>query len=315
MPFDQEKLAKAFAALWVFSAIPISQDVYDAEFDGGLLMRIFVLALVSAPVWLVFGWRWVTNKMSLPLKYWGFIAVSGAIVSIIFANSYNYDEVAYVPLVSVVAFLVMVWIYERGAIAISIKKLIKISSIAPPSQNGLGKVTYVLEEGARFRDITKTLQKEILKQLDFNNALQNIEHPINPSVDAYLACYGLVYFYISTLPDHQKERVSEIFPFYKLEIGTILGEEKAEYIKKILPKDVKLSADIFKDPEYKKSIEDLMNVFEARAGQIKTRGSYYPIYEKLKIYSSKDTTEEALRNKWEPFFSRLYSQLEKKIFS
>ncbi len=125
MHIDQEKLAKAFAALWIFIAIPISQDLYDAAFDGGLLMSIFSLALVGAPVWLVFGWRWLTSRMPIPFKYWGLISVSGVITFIIFANSYNYDEIAYVPLVSAAAFLGMVWIYERGTMIFIVKKTMK----------------------------------------------------------------------------------------------------------------------------------------------------------------------------------------------
>lgn len=125
MPIDQEKLAKVFAAFWIFIAIPISQDLYDAAFDGGLLMSIFSLVLVGAPVWLVFGWRWLTNKMPIPFKYWGLILVSSVITSIILANSYDYDDIAYVPLVSAVAFLGMVWVYERETMISIVNKTIK----------------------------------------------------------------------------------------------------------------------------------------------------------------------------------------------
>ncbi len=123
MPVEKEKLAKVVAAIWIFLAIPISQDFYDEILNGGFFMRIFALVAVAAPVWIVFGWRWLTNDAPVALKFWGLITITGILLFLVFANNYDLDEIAYIPLLATFAFLGLVWVYEKGEMLASLKKL------------------------------------------------------------------------------------------------------------------------------------------------------------------------------------------------
>lgn len=71
MEIDARKLTLALSALWIVAAIPISQHFYDRVLDGeGFLMRIFAMLVICAPVWLVYGWRWLANGASIPAPIW-----------------------------------------------------------------------------------------------------------------------------------------------------------------------------------------------------------------------------------------------------
>ena len=110
---DIEKLRITVAALWIFISIPLSQDLYDEMFSGGFLMHIFALLTVAAPVWLVLGWRWLTNDLPIPLKIYGFIAAISAASFLILVNDSHTDDIAYIPLLQLVAFLMLGWICNR----------------------------------------------------------------------------------------------------------------------------------------------------------------------------------------------------------
>lgn len=123
MSIETNKLAKAIAAIWVFLSIPISQHLYNEVLDDGLFMRIFALAAVAAPVWLVFGWRWLSNNAPMPPRMWGTILIAGIAACIFLANDYYKDEIAYIPAIMASSFVILLWVYDKQEIRALLGKI------------------------------------------------------------------------------------------------------------------------------------------------------------------------------------------------
>lgn len=116
MDIDNRKLTMALSALWIVAAIPISQHFYDKVLDGdGFLMRIFAMVVICAPVWLVYGWRWLTNGAPIPAPIW--LAVIGiAVIAFIFlfladgqSRGWNVRRpfTSYIPVLCLAAFVLI----------------------------------------------------------------------------------------------------------------------------------------------------------------------------------------------------------------
>ena len=116
MAIDKKKLAYAISALWGLISLPVSEVIYDDIVEeSGLLMRLFALLLALMPVWLVFGWRWLTDNKPISPKLWLAVTAAGILTTIGFAGDYSLDELTWIPILGLITFLALVWAFERGA--------------------------------------------------------------------------------------------------------------------------------------------------------------------------------------------------------
>lgn len=120
-----KKRTLALAIAWCVLSIPISDAVYDVwEYRNGssTLMRLFWLIMVAAPVWMLYGWRWITDNSPIGPKVWGPVLVAGFLVLFpLLESRSNYSgggwsNVAAVPLLVAVAFVVLAWSLDRRSV-------------------------------------------------------------------------------------------------------------------------------------------------------------------------------------------------------
>jgi hypothetical protein len=115
MLIEREKLAYAISAIWGMISLPVSEVIYDDVIEeSGFLMRFFALLLALSPVWLIFGWRWLTNNKPISAKFWLTVTAAATLVAIGFAADFSLNELAWVPILALVTFLALVWAFERG---------------------------------------------------------------------------------------------------------------------------------------------------------------------------------------------------------
>ncbi len=109
---DKNKLPIALGAIWLVVSIPLSSPIYDELFYEDVLNRLFPWLIVGASTWLPIGWKWLTNSSDFPKWFWISCILANVSVILIFLNDWSLDELAFVPISSLIAFIVIVVAYD-----------------------------------------------------------------------------------------------------------------------------------------------------------------------------------------------------------
>lgn len=108
MTINPTKLTAATAGLWALFALPIAAGMPDAHH---LPFFVFWYAVLMYPVWVVYGWRWISDGTSVPLKVWVPLVLLALPLSLLIADakwySYISPETAWIPSVTSVALVLM----------------------------------------------------------------------------------------------------------------------------------------------------------------------------------------------------------------
>jgi len=79
---NKQKLPHAAAFLWLVLSLFMGEVIYDAIDENGFLMRLFSFVIAAAPVWITYGWRWLTDNARFPLKI-SYFLITVSMVSVV----------------------------------------------------------------------------------------------------------------------------------------------------------------------------------------------------------------------------------------
>lgn len=299
MPIDKEKLAYAISAIWALICLPISEFIYDEVLDSGFLMRIFALLLVLAPIWIVFGWRWLTSKKPMPAKIW--IGISGVFVffGFAFASDRYLDEITFVPVLCLIAFLLLVWNFERENLLWWKRK--SINRILPSSEAfkaGVGALVQLTEE----------LSNEINDELHRLAPDLKIPLPIPlHATDSLLAAYSLIYFNMRELGFKKGSKIVAIFSGYK----SLMITNYVSIASPKLPGLGGLTEEEMNKPEFRDPAKKILDSKEEPADTVRDNlarnaaNPFYPFYDGLRPYvGGTKATAADLNSAFDSVFSR-----------
>jgi len=305
---DRRKLTIAISALWMLASLAISQHFYNEVLGDGLFMRIFALAVVAAPVWGYFGWQWLSDGAPIRRQYLGCILVAGAVLSWFFASDRYWDEIAYIPFVITLAFVVLAIVGEgKAAVTPS-------SRIHPDKMQALEKVS---DDAAPLRAATEEIANEILAHLTAMGARSPMPGIIHPDADASKAAYGTVYgAFTAALHNGGKPRHTAILAMYKAQILPGLTAMSMPRI----PGAPALSVEDLAGQQFRGPVLKLMEIEEVNGRKVKQRlidkveNPHLPLYENLRPYVSPQATEADLAERFETKFAKLYEMARHRVW-
>lgn len=296
MHVNKEKLAYAISALWGLISLPLSEFVYDEVLDSGLQMRLFALLLVLAPVWIVFGWRWLTNKKPMPAKFW--LGVVGLAIFFEFFLAYDIylDKVIRVPTFCLIPFLLLVWNFERGGMLWWRKKSLDQILPSPTDfKDGISTLVKLTE------DISNDIHDE-LRRLAPNFKLLIPIH----ATDSLLCAYGLVHFNLRELRFQKGSKVVAVFSGYK----SLMITNYVSIATPKIPGIGGLTDDDMKKPGIREPAKKLLEMKEEGADTVRDNLArnaaypFYPFYDGLRAYVAKDATASDLNATFDSVFAK-----------
>lgn len=306
----KEKIWVLGSVIWLLLAVPISEDLYDEALDSGFLLRFFALALVGFPVWLVLGWRWLTNKAPIAAKFWLSTTIIGLVLAFLmelgfFSRSWQY--ISYIPLICVVAFLILTWVFERDRMMFWRKKTTqkKFSSHLMPTKSDLERDVRLLLQSAD--SIAETLYDEFKR-------LSNRSKPpaiINPKADAIRAAYELIHLHFLRIGFSKGGKAVMTFAAFRSEMIT-------NYLVSAQPKfpglPMMTSEEIMQDGKLRASCAPMFKHCEECGvtvqGNLERNSPYpfFPFYENARPYLGPQATVVELNQS----FGSLYESLSGK---
>lgn len=314
MSLKKEKIGLLASVAWLLLAVPISEDLYDEALDAGLFMRAFALAIVGLPVWLVFGWRWLTDNAPIRAKFWVSIAIIGLILAFLMEDRFfgwDWQDVSYIPLVSVVPFLFLVWVFERGAMLFWRKK-----SVQKEFSANLMPTKAELE-----RDVGKLLQavESIAAGIfhEFERLSSRIKLPaiINSRADATIAAYALIHLHFRRrgFPDGSKAVMTfAVFRSQMLTNYLLVSEPELPGLPSMTPEDLK-------DEALRASGDEMLKLYEEFGvivhGNLDRNAAYpfFPIYENARPYLGPQATVPELNQAFDSLFASLSGQAQRSV--
>ncbi|WP_405233598.1 hypothetical protein [Lentisalinibacter salinarum] len=309
MQIGKEKLAYAISGLWGLISLPMSEAIYDDVIDqSGLLIRLFALLLVLAPIWIVFGWRWLTNNR--PMRWWFWLAgIAIGVFSSIYIEDQSYSgNLPLIPLAGIVVFLILVWNFERGGMLWWRRK--SLDQVLPDRaefQTGVRSLSKLTEE------IANDIHDELCR------LAPNLKLPIPiHQTDALSCAYGLVFLNLDEHGFNQKgSKLIAVFSGYKSTMIT-------SYISISTPKIPGiggLTAAEMKKPEIRNPARELLEMKEEAADTVRDNLSrnatypFYPFYDGMRLYVGKDATASELNATFDSVFSKWNSKAKRGVVS
>lgn len=310
MQIGKEKLAYAISAIWGLISLPVSEVIYDDMIEeSGLLMRLFALLLALMPVWLVLGWRWLTNNKPISAKFWLAVTAAGILTAIGFVGDYSWDELTWIPIIAVVAFLVLVWTFERGDMLWWRKKsLDQVVSMPTPKdfQSGISALVKLTEE----------LSNEIHDEL--RRLAPDLKLPIPLHQTEALACaYGLVHFNLRELGFQKGSKVVTVFSGY----NSLMITNYLSIATPKIPGIGGLTDDDMKKPKIREPAKKLLEMKEEFADTVhdnlarNAANPFYPFYDGLRPFVSKEATASDMNATFDSVFSKWNGKAKRGVES
>ncbi len=300
MKLDWNKLAIAVSALWALTAIPISVRLVYEWSVSGILMQLFALALVCAPIWLVYGWRWMSNGAPAPNKVWIPVAIAGALLSL-FTSEYG-SLLPIAPVLGTAVFLILVFIFKRSQAE---------NAKSAPAKSKSQRLEQINEAARPLLQLTQKLSSELLQTITQLPPPAGLTNLISPSADAVKCVYALIYLKASDPSSHRVNRLMA-FSFYRSHIVSNLAALMAPRI----PGVPAFSQQELDNPEIRAPIKRLLDLVERDAGETRTRlasgaaNPFFPIYSNLRPYVSPKATEADMSKRFEDNFAALFEQVD-----
>jgi len=305
---DKVKTSYAISALWFIAALPFSEEVYDNVLDSGIFMRVFSFLLVMSPVWLVFGWRWLTENKPIPKKIWVTISIATIIWSLNIYLRMYINDLAIIPVLSLVPFLLLIWNYQRRSEEASAKSLKHIMPTKEELINGSNELLKIAEE----------LSNEILhgiKPLSEKANLPEIFGDFDVT-EALLSAYSIIYLNLRTTMFANSKSIA-IFAGFKshaLLNFAYISQPKIPGMGLLTGKDLE-------SPTIKEAVKQ---VFKAREEMVDvvieniSRNDphpFYPIYAELRPLVSKSATHSELNNEFSSLFVVINAKAKRELES
>jgi hypothetical protein len=303
---DKIKTGYAISALWFIAALPFSEEVYDNVHDSGIFMRVFAFLLVMSPVWLVFGWRWLTENKPIPKKVWVPISIATIIWALnLYLRMYT-NDLAIITFLSLVPFLLLIWNYQRRSEEVSEKFLKQIIPTKEELINGSNELLKIAEE----------LSNEILHGIRPLSEKANLP-PILGDFDvteAFLSAYSIIYLNLRAAKFENSKPIA-IFAGFKrhaLLNFAYISQPKFPGIELLTGKDLET-------PTIKEAVKQ---VFKAREESVDvvieniSRNDpypFYPIYAELRPLVSKSATHSELNNEFSSLFSVINAKAKREL--
>ena len=320
MNIDKEKSLLALSALWVLASIPISENLYDEMQQSGLFMRVFALVIVVAPVWLFYGWKWLTNGAQFKKLHVSGISCAAIILGVFLASEYYWDDIAYIPIVAALVFGALAFIDIRYAgnlkeTSIRSRSQLPIGRIAPEK---LAKLETMNAKTTPLLRTTESLANDLLVYLRRVGGQSPMPGIIQPEADAAKAAYGLVHgAYFSTVPEKRLENHLMVLSIYQ---SNMLTNLTALMIPK-LPGRPPLRSEKLQDEAFRGPVRELMRIEEESAKSVqenianKIKYKFLPHYRNLRPYIGPNSTDEELGEIFEQKFGELYEKARIQVIN
>ena len=304
---NRRKLTIAISALWVLVSLPISQHFYNEVLEDGLFIRVFALAVVCAPVWGYFGLQWLSDGVPIRRLYLGSVVVAGLGLSWFAASDRYWDDIAYIPFIATLTFVVLAIAGEGNA------------AVTPSSPKHPGKVQTlerISDDAAPLRLVTDEIANAILTHLRAMGARSPMPGIINPDADAAKASYATVFGAFNAASNNRRNpRHIAILAIYQAQI---LPGLTALSVPRF-PGAITLSAEDLAGEGIRSSVRKLMESYAENGLKVRQRlidkveNPHLPLYENLRPYVSPQATESELAERFEAKFAELYEIASRRV--
>lgn len=304
---NREKNGYAISAIWGLLALPLSESVYDHALDSGSFMRIFAFLLVMSPVWLVLGWRWLTDNKNITTGIWLSILAGTVLLSLNISTDMYMKKIALIPIFAFGVFMLLIWNYQREEVFSWRKK--NIRNILPRKEE-------LIAGAGDLISVTEDLSNDIFQEL--KRIAPNIQLPFPLDTTESLLCsYALIYLNFKEEKFESGSKTIMLFAGYK----SLAITNYAYLAQPKIPGLPPLSGKDLDNPEFRNPVKDLFKMKEESVDiaieNISRKDPYpfYPIYESLRPFISKDATPSQLNNEFGPIFSKLNGKAKRELKS
>lgn len=314
MPMKREKIALLISAVWMLLAIPISEDLYNEALDSGLFMRFFALIIVGLPVWLVFGWRWATDNAPITAKFWLSIAIIASVLAFLMENrnfGRDWQSVSYIPLVSILPFLILIWVFERSAMLFWRQKNFRKEFPA----NLIPTRAELERDVGDLLQATESIALGVFEEFERLSNRLKLSAVINPQADAIVAAYALIYLHFRRIGFPKGSKALATFAAFRSQMLT-------NYLVKAQPKFPGLPAmtpEDMKDEELRASGDAILKLYEERGATVQDNLDrnvpypFFPLYENGRPYLGPQATVVELNQAFDSLFASLSGQAQRSV--
>ncbi len=283
-------------------------------------MRIFALMVVASPVWLHYGFKWLTNDATIKGKYLLAIIGAGALVAFVLADSRNWNELAYIPVITTICFAVL------GHIEARISRERPIPFAAPQKRvspvkidlEKLKKLEAIRAKAKPLLEATEQLSNDILRQIHSMGGQSPMPGLIHADSDALRAAYSLVYAaYMDKSVRDPAHRHALMLSMYQSEIVSNLlplAMPKLRNVGPIVQSDIE-------NESLRRPIREIIKLQSRLATEVLANlradspNPFLPIYQNFRPYFSSSVTDEDLAKMFEGEFKGYFSVAKKEVFA